>query len=653
MFRLRAFATAATAALWLASSAFAQLADEKADQWTRPTGKGPDKDVPGWLINLGPTGARAMIRERALEVRYVFPDSPAHELLLPGDEVIGIRGKPFQTTHKWGRHEYGYDGPMMEFGHAVEHAEATNGKLRLLVRRPPQQRIQVTIPIERLGAFGPDFPFDCAKSQELRKRALAYLVESQAGNGSWGPVHATAMGGLAMIASGEREHMARAKRVARMWGSDRTPEGIWSWNVAYRLIFLSEYYLATREDFVLPAIDALLRYSEAMMHPEHGGFGHKVQPEGYGPMVIPTSLVLAGWELAATCGRRVDPQVRRSGLRFVEKGTGLNGYVCYGTEWVGSGRAGAGSGHIGRTGASVLARALSSDKDAVPYVRRGGSYLGQTYKAFADGHAENMLGAAWAWIGCAAADDPEALRSMLDYCKSWFNLARNADGSFVALPGRDYAGGGSYYLSSRNHLTATMALVFALDAPLLRILGNRFVIPGVEPTALSGKQRKIYRQIERGMLGTAWRTLERAVDEDDTESVEARMLGFVEKRNEETLDELVEIEHSGDLFTLKARVAVARKRLGGVPDFDEQHEMWTELFRGKKWRKEVAAGSKYHGLVSEIGRDGSARNLRKLELFQKKHRGTKYADAAKRAIELLKSEEPGDPGRAYFRERLR
>jgi hypothetical protein len=60
---------------------------------------------------------------------------------------------------------------------------------------------------------------------------------------------------------------------------------------------------------------------------------------------------------------------------------------------------------------------------------------------------------------------------MMDYNKAWLNMARCHDGSFVALPGRDMYDKG-YYMSSRLHLTATMALVFSMDNPVLQIQGK-------------------------------------------------------------------------------------------------------------------------------------------------------------------------------------
>ena len=73
-------------------------------------------------------------------------------------------------------------------------------------------------------------------------------------------------------------------------------------------------------------------------------------------------------------------------------------------------------------------------------------------------------------MGAAASKDPIVLRTVLDYHKAWFNMMRCHDGSFVLLPGRDYADDG-YYGASRFHPTATMALAFGLVHPRLRIEG--------------------------------------------------------------------------------------------------------------------------------------------------------------------------------------
>jgi hypothetical protein len=77
----------------------------------------------------------------------------------------------------------------------------------------------------------------------------------------------------------------------------------------------------------------------------------------------------------------------------------------------------------------------------------------------------------WGLIGANVSGNEKAIRDMMDYNKAWLNMARCHDGSFVALPGRDMYDKG-YYMSSRLHLTATMALVFGMETPVLQIQGK-------------------------------------------------------------------------------------------------------------------------------------------------------------------------------------
>ena len=639
----------AVAVLTWAQGATAQLGNREAVQWTTPTAKGPDQEVPGWLINLGPTGIRAMLQDKGFEVRYVFPNSPAVGRVEVGDRILGVNGREF-SAHQW-KGTHGYDGPMREFGDAIEFSESSNGDLQLIVRRE-SERTLVMVPIPAIGAFSPTFPFGCAKSKMLRKRALDYIARTRLVG--WGAVHSTAICGLALLSSDDPAHRDGAKRLAQKWGARRQVAGMWSWALAYRLVFLSEYYLATQADFVRPGIEALIRYSEGIMHPQFGGFGHKVQPEGYGPMVLPTGLMLMGWELAEQCGFRVDADAKAAALGFVRAGTGLNGYVAYGTEWRGKTK-GSGSNHLGRAGACVLSQVLSSDPGAKDYVRRGANFLGEHRAAFADGHAENILHVCWSLLGCGASGDSEAFRAMLDDCKAWFNLARTHDGSFVALPGRDYIeAGGSYYHSSRDHLTAALALVFAHDSPRLRILGSKPLVPGVDAAKLTGKLKSSYRQLERGQFGKAWKTLSRERKAEEPGASPAQpLLRFIEKRVEIELDRLAEVERSGDRYGLKRELEVVARRLIGIPEFDEQLQMWKELMRGSKWRAELHAGKNYYALVASVAAKPSTKGLEKLERFARQHGESPYGAAATHAVEHLRSRAPGDPGQAYFRKRLR
>jgi hypothetical protein len=57
----------------LSPAALAVLDKDNQGRWTNPTVHNePDKEVPGFLVNLGPTGARAVLTERTFIVKYIF-----------------------------------------------------------------------------------------------------------------------------------------------------------------------------------------------------------------------------------------------------------------------------------------------------------------------------------------------------------------------------------------------------------------------------------------------------------------------------------------------------------------------------------------------------------------------------------------------------
>jgi len=83
-------------------------------RWNTPTENNlPDKEVPGFLVNLGPTGARAILTEKTFIIRTIFKNSPAVGRLKLDDEITGVFGKPFSAHHFSGgqglrRPDYGF-----------------------------------------------------------------------------------------------------------------------------------------------------------------------------------------------------------------------------------------------------------------------------------------------------------------------------------------------------------------------------------------------------------------------------------------------------------------------------------------------------------------------------------------------------------------
>ena len=158
----------------------------------------------GWFSNLGPTGIRAMLTDAAGNVdygllgiqylvKYVFPGSPADVLIVPGDIILGVNGNAFSTAYKFGYwNGFGYDGPLTEFGRAVEDSEKDfGGRLTLMVKRGGST-INVEVQLDNEGVFSDTYPYKCSKSESLREKACQKLIELQKNNGSWpGAAHAS------------------------------------------------------------------------------------------------------------------------------------------------------------------------------------------------------------------------------------------------------------------------------------------------------------------------------------------------------------------------------------------------------------------------------------------------------------------------------
>lgn len=472
--------------LAISTSCLLAIEENNRDRWTNPTKNGPDKEVPGYLINLGPTVARATLESKSFTVKYIFEGSPAAGKLLLDDVITGVNGKPFAVEHLFGHHmtrmkdfpDIGYEGPIMDFGNAIEDSEGKDGKLTLSVKRGGKE-IDLVIQLEAIGRFSETYPYKCEKSARLAKNAMDYLAKSDFIQHE--QCHAKCMSGLALLAAGEME---QAKKLVHSWNT--IPEfGIWVWPASYQCILLSEYYLLTKDPAVLPTIQGIVdvlqkgqvadmadykdRTHGNMGNVGHkfrtGGFGHNTNVGGYGTMTITTALAVTAFELAKDCGAKVDQKKIELALDYLRKSTTKEGYIGYHTDVCAYAAA-------GRQGLSIIAHKLAGDTEVNnDYIKLASHGLSKSKKYLNDAHADSVLSVCWGLLGANVSGDNIALRDMMDYNKAWLNMARCHDGSFVAIPGRDMYDKG-YYMSSRLHLTASMALVFSMETPKLKLQGK-------------------------------------------------------------------------------------------------------------------------------------------------------------------------------------
>lgn len=683
-------------------------------RWLKPVGDGPDKEVPGFLVNLGPTGARAeLTKDSTFIVRYIFKDSPAVGRLKIGDEIVGVFGKPF-SPHRF--KSYGYEGPIMDLGEAIEKAEGKDGKL-LLNLSPgsgPKPKTEekdksgkpiknastgsaaddVTIQLESIGTFSVTFPMNCKKSEIVRAKALKYFVDHPEYRGGQAPARAAIC--LALFTSDDTKHQAIGKEMILKWAGEVPDPSTWTWPIAYQMITLGEYYLATKDAAVLQTIKVggqiLAQHHqygqrgaerikiwgpqksgetpemwikvEGAQQLYDGGFGHGryvpayspptggFGPNGYGPMQVTTILAVTAWQLSERCGIPAPTNCIKRALDFIHRGTNASGYIAYGGEFTMNNgyvdpvawKAESGNtNYVGRVGAAIVAHRMSPEfPESAEYLVKYLNYAkGAAVKSLPDGHADPGVGFFWGLIGDAASGDDTVLRTVLDYHKAYFNMMRCFDGSFVVLPGRDYADD-AYYHSSRVHPTATMILAYGLNSPKLFIEGIQVYIPGVNPKALKGKLNIAYKAIVAKNYGESIGALKSArginTISDSDAAVCTAMSGYIDAQSARNFSELEASEKKGDFFALQAAVTKARKSFGLLEDFKEKIKHYEDGLGQDEWKEIIKIGSQYKQLFSAFSRAPNQTKARELAKFSENNPESLYGKWAAEVAKLYLEE---------------
>ena len=448
-------------------------------QWDKPTKIGPDKEVPGFLVNLGPTGARAILKESSFVVKHVFAKSPADGKLRIDDEITGANGKPF-GKHTFGKFYgmepgAGYEGPIMDMGSAIEDSEGKDGTLTLDLLRDGKPT-KVAIQLEPIGRFSGTFPKHCQKSQKLTTRAMDYLIQRP--EERCGIVHEKGLLGLALLAQGKTKE---AEALAMAW--NKPPgENQWTWYPSYQAIFLAEYFLQTGDQRVLPTIAENCKrlYLSQVIDPDlykdrmhggqpqaanylKGGNGHGARIEGYGTMAISTLMALLSWELAEDCGIKIENFNRDLAYDCIHTHTHESGYMGY--------RFATGAyTPVGRQGLNIIVHKLAGRPNTDEYLSRVTNGMVTSKTRLNDGHGDNALAWGWALLGIQLSGNDAATREVFDYNKAFINMARTHDGAFVIQPGRNLHEK-AYYMSPRIHPTAAMVLALGTEKGRLRIQG--------------------------------------------------------------------------------------------------------------------------------------------------------------------------------------
>lgn len=493
---LKKIVTAIAAVTLITTSLQAQVHyRENGMPWMKRAKSGPDAEVPGWYYNMGITGIRVQLipeEPKALLVKYVFPKSPASRYVKEGDVILGA-GKMFVNDHVngYGMDKFGAVGPISEFADALEQAQTSKkkGTLVLALRRDGKKKmVKLKVGI-KYGTYSDTFPAKCRKSDRVLKEMLDYLVKHQKKNGSFGNTVHNTFAPLALMASGQSKYRKSIERCARYLCDTTTKHkndsgGLVNWGYTGAAIVLSEYYLKTKNKWVLPELDRLhselsagqyLKMSQIdpkakQSHPRtypkgpddsYGGWGHNAGFKGYGPIAMITAQGALAYALMERCGINVNRKNHDAAYNFLKKATGKNGYVWYKDEVAGHKN----WADMGRTGAAGIANILSPYPDPA-YRERAllhSKVIGEHPQSFPDTHGSPVMGMVYSAL--TANIVPENFRSLMDANRWWFTLAQCKDGSFYYQPNRDNAGYDSY-----SRITATAAAAFILTIPKRSLL---------------------------------------------------------------------------------------------------------------------------------------------------------------------------------------
>jgi hypothetical protein len=426
---------------------------------------------------MGPTGlwgevysrnmANGASRDaRQFRVTKVEAGSPAEGKMQVGDVVIGASGRNFDSDAR------------KLLAAAIEKAEETNGNLSLQVWREGRTFNQ-SLNLKVMGAYDPENPFNCAYTDAVIDHMASHAANENIS--SFMP----SMSALGMLATGNEALMPKVRALAHELCIDpKTNEPITFevssngrrvWRTSYRLIFLAEYYMATGDETVLPAIRTL-GIGAAKGQSGVGSYGHRFSSrmpdggyhgplEGYGAINNAGLSMLTGIVLASKCGIE-HPEITDAIARgkrffdfFVE-----HGGIPYGDHWAGTEY----FENNGTSGLSAVVYGLMGDD-------RGQRFFSSMAVASAptgreEGHQGSYWSYLWSELG-AARSGKAGLNAAFAETRYLRTLERRWDGQVI-----DPSNIGPTKYGSRGDVTGERLLMISLGRKSLYFTGKNMAV---------------------------------------------------------------------------------------------------------------------------------------------------------------------------------
>ena len=436
--------------------------------------------------HLGPTGLYGVTSPNDIRITKVEPGSPADGKITVGTTITGAGGAAFK------------DDTRKQLAAAIDRAEAT-GTLSLMLG--DGGTVDLALPV--IGSYSESAPYDCAKTDAIITRAADHLMKS----GAFGRKDMN-IGLLGLLATGEPKYIEVVRREihAAAWAKpdiqlslEKYNRSAWSWG--YTNLLLAEYYLLTRDAYVLPALEA---YSVAIASGRdaaglwgHGmatldlndGKSHGRLP-GYAVMNQSSLPCFLSLLLADKAGVR-HPEIREGIAQthgfysdFIGKGT-----LPYGVHDPNTGS----YNNNGMSGLAAVAFAQHGNQEGAAFFSRMSL---ASHGSIETGHTGHFFNQLWSGPGTAVAG-PSATRAFFKETRWLHILNRKWDGSFTydcsGYPNPIYSYRGLSDTGSHliNHCLGRRALyITGREADPALHLGDREAIefaslPTLDPANLS------------------------------------------------------------------------------------------------------------------------------------------------------------------------
>jgi hypothetical protein len=194
--------------------------------------------------HLGPTGLFGITSPTDIKITKVQPGSPADGKIKVDDVIVAAGGIPFK------------DDTRPRLAAAIDQAETAQAKGILTLTLKDGAKVDLQLKV--LGSYSDTAPYQCPKTDAIITRTADHLVAAQEFNSHGLPIDL-----LGLLATGEPKYIEVVKNQIHSapWAKRDLSLSIakyntvaWSWG--YTTLTLCEYYLLTRDEYVLPAIKA-------------------------------------------------------------------------------------------------------------------------------------------------------------------------------------------------------------------------------------------------------------------------------------------------------------------------------------------------------------------------------------------------------------